>query len=166
MDNWKKSEEGMHNLVTSSIKSLSDLKRPDNKMSVFDAYNDLAIVEYKFRRGQHYPDTLIEKKKYDNMRMYGSSKVCLYIVHSADTIYIFNLNHLHHIGWDYKWKTTYQPKTTSFGGGRINKLTGYIDWDQAYITICCKTGEVKRKDDTPKAAEYASEEQDAHNDSC
>ena len=144
-NSWKAKEKGTYELVTETIESLSDLKWSKDKYSSFDAYNDLAIVEFKYRH-QAYADTLIEKMKYENLKALCSGKIALYIVEAEDTIYIFNLNRLHKAGWDYKWEMRDCNATTHFNNkNKKPKMVGYIDWEQADITIDRDTKEVTRR---------------------
>ena len=54
-----------------TVPSLKDIERTADKMCKHDAENDSYILELKSRRGKHYPDTLIEKAKYDYLMSYA-----------------------------------------------------------------------------------------------
>ena len=142
---WKAKEKGTYNTVIETIESLADLKWSKDKYSSFDAYNDLAIVEFKFRH-QAYADTLIEKMKYENLKALCHGKVALYIVEAEGKVYIFNLNRLHKDGWDYKWEMRNCNATTHFNNrNKKPKMVGYIAWEEADIVIDAATKEVTRK---------------------
>ena len=131
------------------VPALDSLKLCKDKYSRFDAYNDLAIAEIKDRRGPQYEDTMIEYEKHEALKVFSHGRVALYVVRSAGTLYIFNLNWLKHKDYDFNWETRACNKTTDFasqsGNGRkVNKKVGYIEWHEAYITIDCKTKEVTR----------------------
>ncbi len=144
---WKDNERKMYDLVKECIPSLSDINWSKDKYARFDAYNGLAICEFKYRKGRQYADTMIEKEKWQAMKDLNNGRVCAYIVQSAGKIYIFNLNKLAKEEYDYKWADRNCYKTSEFHNQAMNqqkvsKLVGYIQWDEAIYTIDVKTKEV------------------------
>ena len=68
-----------------TVPSLEDIERTTDKMCKHDAENDSYILELKSRRGKHYPDTLIEKAKYDYLMSYAdkTGRTPLYVISSG-----------------------------------------------------------------------------------
>ena len=142
---WKSNEKKTYELVREVIPSLADIKWSKDKYSSFDAYNDVAIVEFKYRH-QQWADTLIEKMKYENLKALNGGKLALYIVEAEGKIYIFNLNRLHKEHHDYKWEMRDCNATTYFKNqNKKAKMVGYISWDEADITIDRETKEITRR---------------------
>ena len=140
---WKNNEKGMYDAVKSAVPSLNDIKWAEGNYSRFDAYNKLAICEFKYRKGKKWEDTLIEHDKYQAMKDLNGGRVCLYIVQTEGIIYIFNLNKLVKEEWDFKWKNVACNTTTEFANrAKKMKYVGYIDWDQAIYTIDADTKEI------------------------
>ena len=147
---WKKNEKEMLNSIKKHIESLSDLKQSSDRYRRYDASNDLAIVELKYRKAK-YDDTLIEKSKYEALKTYCHGKIAIYAVQADNTIYLFNLNRLHKDEWNYKWENRDCNKTSEFYGqannrSKVSKTVGYIDWDQADIIIEIDTGDIIRRE--------------------
>lgn len=149
MIQWKKLEKEMLSVITSSIESLSDLKQCKEKYARYDAYNSNYIVELKYR-GTKHADALIEFAKYEALKGYSTGRIAIYAVEAEDIIYLFNLNRLHRDGWDYRWEMQKQPKYSKLkkrgNGELVNKKVGFIDWEEADITINKLTKEVRRRE--------------------
>ena len=140
-------EKKMLELMKNAIPSLSDLQFAKGKYSRYDAWNEVAIVELKDRRGPQYEDTFIEKAKYKALKEGAQGRVAVYAVQSAGKVYVFNINWLYHEGYDFKWHKKFANKTTDFGSQQMNRVKvekemGCIDWDRAAYVIDSKTGEV------------------------
>ena len=147
---WKKNEKRTYDKVVETLPTMSDLKWSEDKYCRYDAYNDKTIMEFKFRKGRKYEDTMIEFSKYNNLKSHSSGRVAIYAVETENKIYLFNLNRLEHNNYDYKWETRDCNKTTEFhsqdfNGMKVPKKVGYIGWNEADVVINRDTGKVRRK---------------------
>ena len=95
-----------------------DLVKANKQMSRWDCYS----VEHNHRielkcRGKHYPDLLIERKKFDAMiaKCKENLDVPLYICSTPEGVFKFNLYLV-----DPKWEMQYHNKTTQFSN--TNKI--------------------------------------------
>ena len=117
---------------------LADLAPSTDSMCRWDAENAAYIVELKNRPGKQYPDTLIERSKYDALLAEAetSGRKALYVVQSAGRIYIWNLTRLARLDYNFKWHTRGCRATTEFANtGYINKEVGYLQWTDARVVI-------------------------------
>lgn len=132
-------ESIMHKLTKKCIKSMQNITKATNRHSVFDAYNDKCVIEYKARRGPKYPDTLIERKKYDSNINLG--KVFVYAVAVQGRIYYFDISRLTREGYDFNWGDLRCPQSTDFKRKRwISKRVGYLTFDQADAVVDVERG--------------------------
>ena len=113
-----------------AVPALESLRFCKDKYSRFDAFNDLAIVEIKDRRGKQYEDTLIEYDKHQALKDFSQGRLALYVIRSAGTVYIFNLNWLTKCDYDFRWETRACNKTTDFsnqsGNGKKDPEEGWL----------------------------------------
>jgi len=111
-----------------------DLLVAKNPMSRWDCYspNTRHRIELKCR-DKHYPDLLVEKKKYDAVvrKCNDNLDVPVYINSTPKGVFRFNM--LHHDGF---WEVRGMPKTTQFANNNfIAKEVGYFNVDQADILL-------------------------------
>ena len=142
---WKVKERATFELVKQKIVSMQDLEWAADDFSRYDASSHQVIAEFKYRYG-NYPDTMIEKMKYDNLHRLAAGRAICYCVEREDgSIFLFNINHLDSIQWDYNWHTRKCNETTVFERNeKIDKRVGMIRWDQARTTINRHSGIVKQ----------------------
>lgn len=99
----------------------------------FDAFNDLVIIELKYR-GKHYDQTMIEFSKFSYNYMYANlmDKKFIYVVRMMDLVYVFNITDLVKEKYNFNFSWRDLPKTTEFKRKEdIKKFVGYIDIDKA-----------------------------------
>jgi len=106
-----------------------DLQRAIAEYSAFDAisYDTNSCFELKCRR-THYPDLLLEKKKYDVlMELASKSKMMPYYVCSTpEGIWKFDLH-----GTDIEWENRMMPVTTDFSrNDKIEKIVAFVSIDK------------------------------------
>lgn len=91
---------------------LPDLKGADDRMSRWDAVSERHKMYIELKcRGAHYPDLLLEEKKYtaltERARARGFDPI--YITSTPRGVYVFRLDQL-----EPKWETRKMPKTSQF----------------------------------------------------
>ena len=118
----------------------------DDKFSRYDAFDKEHGIMLEIKcRNKHYPDTLIEKMKYDwNKNFAREHKLEFWYVVSmpnktnSHIVYVFDPANLEdeEEGYDFKWHTKKLPQNTEFQGSQwIDKEVGYLHIDDASITI-------------------------------
>ena len=115
-------------------RKLPDLKKSGYKLSRWDCSSEGAkkLIELKCRR-KHYPDMLIEKKKYDAMiaKAEELGYEAYYINSTPFGIYSWNLTEAADIEWKVETK---HPATTHFGNTmRVPKEVGYLRIEDAVM---------------------------------
>ena len=101
----------------------------DYQYNRFDAENSNMIVEIK-DRNSFYNDTMIEFEKFSYNLLYSQlvNKMFIYAVRMDGYIYLFNINRLYNVGYDFKWEWKLIEATTHFERrDLVKKFVGYID---------------------------------------
>jgi len=98
------------------------IRKAEDKFSAFDIYSKGTdrLIELKCRR-KHYPDLMIEKKKFDKLIKFGEA---LYICSTPEGIYQWVIN------WDspIEWEIKRMPAKTDFGDRRwVDKEVGFLE---------------------------------------
>ena len=111
----------------------NDLQGSKEKMSVWDCKSEKFknLVELKCRR-THYPDLLIERKKYDSVTKKSNELGFrpVYICSTPNGIYGFYLDKVD-LNWQINRKN---PKTTDFSNNnKVEKEVAYIPLTQAQV---------------------------------
>lgn len=140
-------ETNIHETLRKNIKNFTDIKLHSKEMSVFDAYNDKYILEYKYRKkhaGAAYPDLLLEKKKFDNCMKIAEEKdrEFLYICWYRGHLYIYNISRMAAEGYDFGWRDGKFNKTTEFhsnalNGVKVEKRISMLPRQDAHIKLKC-----------------------------
>ena len=108
----------------------------EDEYCTHDVETQRALIELKHRRGsKKYPDSMIERKKFDNTMAKCEGKEFHYIVASDahQCVFFFNVSKLHQQGVDFGWHSKRCPKTSDFGKRvYIEKEVGGLKWDDAY----------------------------------
>lgn len=118
--------------VTETVnkESKREFRLVDDEFSRYDAEDKDYIAEIKMR-GKWYPDCLIEHDKAQTNVMLAEQmgKEFVYIVATAEDIYIFNVSTLWGKGYKFNWDWKILPKNTDFGGidQKITKFVGFIN---------------------------------------
>ena len=114
-----------------------DASRTDyDRYSRYDAEDKNYIYEAKDRK-EHYLRTMIEDKKFKANNYWGDrlGKEFIYLVHSNDNMYIFNVTELVGEGYNFGWHERLCKKTTDFGESEMElKEVGYIHLSKAVLT--------------------------------
>ena len=125
-----------------NLKGIKDTTTED-KFCPYDGYNDDFIIEHKWRKSKYDGNTLIEKQKYD--RNINEGRRFIYAITVGNELYLFDLTAKTAEDYDFGWKVEKgkHPATTSFSRReRVDKETGYINFDQAKFVICLSTSRV------------------------
>ena len=125
-------------------KAQYNFEKMDSKFSRYDAFDaDLGIMlEIKCRK-KHYPDTMLEKMKYDWNKEFAAENgfEFLYAVTMPSDkgvkLYVFNPIALEEEeSYDFKWHTKKLPANTAFNGSRwIDKEVGYLHIEDAFVVL-------------------------------
>lgn len=126
MKNWK--EEDLFNYLKENY--YPDLVKSDNPVSRWDCYSAISNhrIELKCRTA-HYPDLMIEQKKYLAMLDYckGTFEIPMYINSTPEGIFRFNLKKFRP-----RWQVKRLRKTTHFSQSqRVNKKVAFLKIDRA-----------------------------------
>ncbi len=109
-------EKELFEFLKNNVRSLKNMMSTDSDSGcVRDATTDRFLIELKSRRGDwKYPDSFIEKKKFNNN--IGKGKDFLYVVYDqADNkVYIWNITVLLENGYNFKWGVRNCKNTTDF----------------------------------------------------
>lgn len=138
-----KQERAMMVAIQDHSPALATIKETGERYSRWDAYNDVAVVEFKHRGNQqHWGDTMIELDKYKALTD-AVPKTAVYAVYSCGNLYLFNLTKLARSGYNFGWHDKNCNKTTKFynqsgNGQKVSKLVGMIQWDDAERVIPVK----------------------------
>jgi len=121
MKHWK--EEDLFNYLKDNY--YPDLVKSDNPLSRWDCYSAIHNhrIELKCRTA-HYPDLMIEKKKYVAMLEHckGTFEIPTYINSTPEGVYRFNLKKFRP-----RWQVKSLSKTTHFSQQyKINKTIGFL----------------------------------------
>lgn len=111
-----------------------DLVIARNQLSRWDCYSPKRKhrVELKCRQ-KHYPDLLVEKKKYDAMiaKCNQHNDVPVYINSTPQGVYAFDMR-----THDGLWEVRGMPKTTQFSNRNfVSKEVGYFYIDKGHILL-------------------------------
>lgn len=116
-------EKGLFNWIKKNF--ISDLKESEKATSRYDCFSNRynLDIELKCRR-THYPDLIIEKKKYDSLMLrskeYGTIPV--YVNSTPNGVWAFYLADI-----KIKWQNKLLPKQTDFSDNTfIEKKIGYL----------------------------------------
>ena len=136
---------------TRIIKALNGLNYSfepmDDKFSRYDAFDkDNGIMLEIKCRNKHYPDTIIEKMKYDWNKDFAKEHdfEFWYAVSMPDTspnshvVYVFDPANLEDEdeGYDFNWHIKKLPQNTEFKGRNwIDKEVGYLHIDDALLSF-------------------------------
>jgi len=123
-----------------------DFKPMDDKFSRYDAFDEKKGIMLEIKcRNKHYPDTIIEKMKYEWNRNFAEEHelefwYAVSMPSKANThiIYIFDPANLENEeeGYDFKWHIKKLPKNTEFKGSTwIDKEVGYLHIDDALMSF-------------------------------
>jgi hypothetical protein len=110
-------------------KHFPDLEKSEGTFDHFDCttIEKNLYIELKCRH-THYPDLLIEQKKYRRLINQAGSMTPYYINSTPEGIYAFDLSRVPEPSWSEKW----MPTTTEFADTRkIMKLVGFLHLDYA-----------------------------------
>jgi len=126
MKNWK--EEDLFNYLKEN--HYPDLVKSDNPVSRWDCYSAISNhrIELKCRTA-HYPDLMIEQKKYIAMLDHckGTFEIPMYINSTPEGIFRFNLKKFRP-----RWQVKRLRKTTHFSQSqRVNKKVAFLKIDRA-----------------------------------
>jgi len=125
----------------------------DDKFSRYDAFDkDHGIMLEIKCRNKHYPDTIIERMKYDWNKEFAEKNnfEFWYAVAMPSTkddtgvtiIYVFDPANMEdeEEGYDFKWHTKKLPQNTEFKGRNwIDKEVGYLHIDDALMSFTERT---------------------------
>lgn len=143
-NNMYKKESETLKIIKKAFGNLSDLQGT-NQMCRYDASNQSFIVELKARASRFcsYPDTMIEKSKFDSNMSTALSedKKFIYAVHNQldNHIYLWDVTGLDE-DYDYNWRTQNCKKTTTFTNTKyIKKEVGGLKWADAKYKVCAET---------------------------
>ena len=132
------------------IKALNSMKYNfvpmDDKFSRYDAFDKEHGIMLEIKcRNKYYPDTLIEKIKFDwNKKFAEENKLEFWYAVAmpnkpgGHTIYIFDPANLEaeEEGYDFKWHIKKLPENTEFQGSQwIDKEVGYLHIDDALMSF-------------------------------
>ena len=118
----------------------------NDKFSRYDAFDKEhgIMLEIKYRK-THYPDTIIEKMKYDWNKKFAEDHNLefWYAVSMPDkkrgsVVYVFDPANLEEEedGYDFKWHIKKLPQNTEFKGREwINKEVGYLHIDDCLMSF-------------------------------
>ena len=111
-----------------------DLVLARHQLSRWDCYSPKRKhrVELKCRQ-KHYPDLLVEKKKYDAMiaKCNQHNDVPVYINSTPQGVYAFDMR-----THDGLWEVRGMPKTTQFSNRNfVSKEVGYFYIDKGHILL-------------------------------
>lgn len=110
-------------------KHFPDLEKSEGTFDHFDCttIEKNLYIELKCRH-THYPDLLIEQKKYRRLMNEAGSLIPYYINSTPEGVYAFDLSRVPEPSWSEKW----MPITTEFADTRkIMKLVGFLHLDYA-----------------------------------
>jgi hypothetical protein len=133
--------------IIKALNSMSyNFKPMDDKFSRYDAFDEDKGIMLEIKcRNKHYPDTLIEKIKYDWNKNFAEENnlefwyaVSMPNKPGSHTIYIFDPANLEaeEEGYDFKWHIKKLPEKTEFQGSQwIDKEIGYLHIDDCLISF-------------------------------
>ena len=118
----------------------------DDKFSRYDAFDKKNGIMLEIKcRNKYYPDTIIEKMKYEWNKQFALEHdfEFFYVVSMPDNktknniIYAFDpINLDEEEEYDFKWHTKKLPKNTEFSGRNwIDKEVGYLNIKDALFSI-------------------------------
>ncbi len=118
----------------------------DDKFSRYDAFDKEHGIMLEIKcRNKHYPDTLIEKMKFDWNKKFAEENnlefwYAVSMPHKAGThkIFIFDPANLEadKDGFDFKWHIKKLPQNTEFQGSQwIDKEVGYLHIDDCLMSF-------------------------------
>ena len=129
-------EKKMKELIKSIQPLARDMDEAD-KFSCFDMETNRARIELKHRRGNRmFPDTMLEKQKFD--KNIDQFREYHYVVASDahQTVYFFNVTKLNDTKYDFNWHMKRCPATSDFGRREyVEKEVGGLKWDDAYHSL-------------------------------
>ena len=102
----------------------------ENEYHRYDAYNNVYIIELKYRYAK-YDNWIIEFDKYAYNKCYSeiNNKTFLYAVGYKNKIWIYNISELNQAGYNYNWEERDMPKQTEFDNNYdICKYVGYLEF--------------------------------------
>ena len=121
-----------------------NFEKMDDKFSRYDAFDPKLgiMLEIKCRK-KHYPDTMLEKMKYDWNKEFAEENgfefyYAVSMPHEGGhRLYVFSPSAMEEEDkYDFKWHTKKLPSNTSFSGSRwIDKEVGYLHIDDAFVVI-------------------------------
>jgi hypothetical protein len=121
-----------------------NFEKMDDKFSRYDAFDPKLgiMLEIKCRK-KHYPDTMLEKMKYDWNKEFAEENgfdffYAVSMPHEdGHRLYVFNPSAMEEEDeYDFKWHTKKLPANTAFNGSRwIDKEVGYLHIDDAFVAI-------------------------------
>jgi len=127
----------------------------DDKFSRYDAFDKEHGIMLEIKcRNKYYPDTIIEKIKYDWNKKFAKENnfEFWYAVSMPDNssgspvnqiVYVFDPANMEDEkeGYDFKWHTKKLPKNTEFKGRNwIDKEVGYLHIDDALMSFSERKG--------------------------
>ena len=127
-----------------------DFELMDDKFSRYDAFDKERGIMLEIKcRNKHYPDTLLEKMKYEWNKKFAEDHNLefWYAVSMPDkkrgsVVYVFDPANLEEEedGYDFKWHIKKLPQNTEFKGREwIDKEVGYLNVDDAIMSFSEKT---------------------------
>jgi|21_taG_2_1085346.scaffolds.fasta_scaffold00149_4 hypothetical protein len=126
----KKEEiEIMHQFNAYCLDSHEYLKMYPRSYSRFDAYNSEIIVEIKNRAKIYDGRLLIEFDKFSYNLKFSKihNKKFLYVNRVDSNLFVFDINYLDYINYNFNWQWKALPKTTEFGNTElVDKYIGYV----------------------------------------
>jgi len=133
--------------IIEALNSLNyDFELMDDKFSRYDAFDKERGIMLEIKcRNKHYPDTLLERRKYDWNKKFAKDHDLdfLYAVSMPTTkpnnyvVYVFDPINMEEIDdYDFKWHTKKLPQNTEFKGREwIDKEVGYLNVDDAIMSF-------------------------------
>jgi hypothetical protein len=124
-------------------KAQYNFEKMDDKFSRYDAFDPKLgiMLEIKCRK-KHYPDTMLEKMKYDWNVEYAEENgfIFMYAVsmphEGGHRLYVFDPKIMDDDGYDFKWHTKKLPASSEFGRSQwIDKEVGYLHIDDASLVL-------------------------------
>ncbi len=103
--------------------------KSNDKYEHYDAENLTTIIEIKVRY-QDYDKHIIERYKYERNieHSLNENRNFYYVVNYLNKLYIWDINYLDGIGYNYLWKTKKLARSTYFtNNNEIDKVVGYLE---------------------------------------
>tara|TARA_R110002074_G_scaffold287059_2_gene458800 strand:- start:38 stop:496 length:459 start_codon:yes stop_codon:yes gene_type:complete len=103
--------------------------KSNNRYEHYDAENLTTIIEIKVRY-QDYDKFIIERYKYERNieNSLNENRNFIYVVNYHKLLYIWDINYLDSIGYNYLWKTKKLARSTHFrNNNEIDKAIGYLE---------------------------------------